>query len=114
MAGLVGGRKVTKANYALRLQASLKSEAERVAKAEGTTLNQLINVALAEKLLALRTADYFKERAARANIGRALELLDRAGDEPPREGDEIPNPGPTGGTDRMTGTSRVKSPEAAA
>ena len=79
---------MTKANYALRLQASLKSEAERVAKAEGTTLNQFINVAVAEKLSALRTADYFRERAVRADIGKALELLDRAGDEPPREGDE--------------------------
>jgi hypothetical protein len=37
----------------------------------------------------LRTADYFKERAARGDIAKALELLDRAGDEPPREGDEI-------------------------
>ena len=80
---------MTKANYALRLQASLKSEAERVARAEGTTLNQFINVAVAEKLSALRTADYFKERAARADIGKALELLDRAGEEPPREGDEL-------------------------
>jgi len=81
---------VTKANYALRLQASLKSEAERAAKAEGTTLNQFINVAVAEKLSALRTADYFETRAARADIGKALELLHRAGDEPPREGDEVP------------------------
>lgn len=81
---------MTKANYALRLQASLKREAERVAKAEGTTLNQFINVAVAEKLSALRTADYFKQRGARADIDRALELLERAGDEPPREGDEIP------------------------
>jgi hypothetical protein len=89
MAGLAGGIEVTKANYALRLQASLKSEAERVAKAEGTTLNQFINVAVAEKLSALRTADYFQERAARADIGQALELLDRAGDESPREGDEV-------------------------
>ena len=80
---------MTKANYALRLQASLKAEAERVAKAEGTTLNQFINVAVAEKLSALRTVEYFKERAARADIGKALELLDRAGDEPPREGDEV-------------------------
>jgi hypothetical protein len=80
---------VTKANYALRLQASLKTEAERIARAEGTTLNQFINVAVAEKLSALRTADYFQERAARADIGKALELLDRAGDEPPREGDEV-------------------------
>jgi hypothetical protein len=79
---------VAKANYALRLQASLKREAERVAHAEGTTLNQFINVAVAEKLSALRTADYFKERAARADVGKALELLDRAGDEAPRDGDE--------------------------
>ena len=80
---------MTKANYALRLQASLKSEAERVAKAEGTTLNQFINVAVAEKLSALRTVEYFRERAARGDVGRAIALLDRAGDEPPREGDEI-------------------------
>jgi hypothetical protein len=80
---------VTKANYALRLQASLKREAERVAHAEGTTLNQFINVAVAEKLSALRTAEYFKERAARADIGKAIELLDRSGDEFPREGDQV-------------------------
>jgi hypothetical protein len=80
---------VSKANYALRLQASLKREAERVAHAEGTTLNQFINVAVAEKLSALRTAEYFEERGARADIGQAIELLDRAGDEVPREGDEI-------------------------
>jgi hypothetical protein len=79
---------MTKANYALRLQASLKSEAERVAKAEGTTLNQFINVAVAEKLSALRTAEYFKERAARGDVRTALELLDCAGDEPPGEGDQ--------------------------
>jgi hypothetical protein len=80
---------VTKANYALRLQASLKTEAERVAKAEGTTLNQFINVAVAEKLSALRTVAYFEERVARADIGKALELLNRAGDELPRQGDEV-------------------------
>jgi hypothetical protein len=67
----------------------LKSEAERVAKAEGTTLDQFINVAVAEKLSALRTVEYFKERTAPADFVKALELLDRGGDEPPRQGDEI-------------------------
>jgi len=89
MAGVAGEKDVTKANYALRLQASLKSEAERVAKAEGTTLNQFINVAVAEKLSALRTVEYFRERATRGDVGKALALLDRAGDGPPRAGDEI-------------------------
>ena len=55
-------------NYALRLLTSLKAEAEKVAAEEGTTLNQFINVAVAEKLAALRTAQYFQERAARADL----------------------------------------------
>ena len=60
-----------------------------MAKADGAIRDQVINVALAEKRSDLRTVEYFRERAARADIGRALELLERAGDEPPREGDEI-------------------------
>lgn len=81
---------MTQSNYALRLQASIKKEAERLAKAEGTTLNQFINVAVAEKVAALRTADYFRERARRADVPGALALLDNlGGDEPPRAGDEL-------------------------
>jgi hypothetical protein len=76
-------------NYALRLLTSLKAEAEKVAAEEGTTLNQFINVAVAEKLAALRTAQYFQERAARADLAAFDRLLARAGDEPPRPGDEI-------------------------
>jgi len=84
---------MTQANYALRLQASLKAEAERIAKAEGTTLNQFINVAVAEKVSALRTADYFRERASRANPDEAWAIIEQAGtDEPPREGDELDQP----------------------
>ena len=81
---------MTKSNYALRLQKSLKDEAEKVAREEGTTLNQFINVAVAEKLSALRTESYFRERRARANVGDALAILDRAGsDSSPRAGDRI-------------------------
>ena len=54
----------TVSNYTLRLLASLKAEAEKVAEEEGSTLNQFINVAVAEKLAALRTARYFQERTA--------------------------------------------------
>lgn len=53
----------TTSNYTLRLLASLKAEAEKVAEEEGTTLNQFINVAVAEKLAVLRMARYFQERA---------------------------------------------------
>jgi hypothetical protein len=79
-----------KSNFALRLPASLKMEAEQVAKEEGTTLNQLINIALAEKLAAWRTAKFFQERAARADSVVVDRLLARIGNEPPRPGDEIP------------------------
>jgi hypothetical protein len=79
----------TTSNYALRLLASLKAEAQRVAADEGTTLNQFINVAVAEKLAALRTARYFEERASRAKPGAFDRLMETAGDEPPRPGDAI-------------------------
>ena len=82
--------RMTQANYALRLQASLKAEAERLAKAEGTTLNQFINVAVSEKIATLRTAEFFRERTRRANVPAAVALLDSLGtDEAPREGDEF-------------------------
>jgi hypothetical protein len=41
-----------KSNFALKLQPSLMEEAKKVAKAEGVTVNQLINVAVAEKVSA--------------------------------------------------------------
>jgi hypothetical protein len=79
-----------RSNVSLRLQASLLDEARRVAASEGVALNQLINVAVAEKLSALRTEDYFRERAARANISKAKRILKRAGrGKPVMAGDEI-------------------------
>jgi len=76
-------------NVALRLQPSLLDEARRVAESEGVALNQLINVAVAEKLSALRTESYFRERAERANIPKAKRILKRAGrGNPPVPGDE--------------------------
>ena len=78
-------------NYALRLPASLKKAVEAVAREDGTTLNQFIVSAVAEKLSALKTADYFAEHAARGDIDAALRVLKRPGGEPPRSGDEVPN-----------------------
>lgn len=68
-----------KSNVALRLQPSLLGEARRVAESEGVALNQLINVAVAEKLSALRVDDYFRERAARTDMRKAKNILRRAG-----------------------------------
>ena len=79
-----------KSNFVLRLQPSLLDEARKVAEAEGVALNQLINVAVAEKLSAMRTASYFEERRGRADIAKARDILARTGtDDPPVAGDEI-------------------------
>jgi hypothetical protein len=80
-----------KSNFALRLQPSLLDEARKVAESEGVALNQFINVAVAEKLSAIRTESYFEERAARADVHKALGILKRAGvGNPPLKGDELP------------------------
>ena len=77
-----------RSNFALRFQPSLMEEARKAAEAEGVALNQLINVALAEKVSALRTEDYFSERARRADRSKTLRILGRAGKgNPPVDGD---------------------------
>jgi hypothetical protein len=79
----------TTSNYALRLQRSLLNEVKCIAAEEGTTVNQFINVAVAEKAAALRTEDYFRERAARADLAEFDRILAKAGSEPPQQGDEV-------------------------
>jgi hypothetical protein len=95
-----------KSNVALRLQPSLLEEVRKLAKEEGVALNQFINVAVAEKLSALRTERYFSERDARGDVGRALKILERAGvGNPPRKGDELPTGDRTDKAGRL-GTTR--------
>jgi hypothetical protein len=79
-----------KSNVALRLQPSLFQEARKVAESEGVALNQFINVAVAEKVSALRTEDYFRERSNRANIAKAKRILSKSGKgQPALPGDEL-------------------------
>jgi uncharacterized protein (DUF1778 family) len=80
---------MSKANYSLRLQPSLKAAAERMASADGTSLNQFINVAVAEKLSALNTEEFFRLRAAKGERSAFLSFLDDAGDDLPGEGDVV-------------------------
>jgi hypothetical protein len=78
----------TQSNYALRLPASLKLGAERVAREDGSTLNQFIVSAVAEKIASLKTADYFTQRAATGNVAKALAFLNRKGGVEPQAGAE--------------------------
>ena len=74
-------------NFALRIPLSLKSGAEQVAREDGSTLNQFIVSAVAEKLAALKTADYFAQRAAKGDLNAALAMLNRSGGQAPVEDD---------------------------
>lgn len=80
---------MTKPNYALRLQPSLKAAAEKCALTEGTSLNQFINVAVAEKLSALEIERFFTDRAQNASRDAFLAFLDGAGAAPPQERDRV-------------------------
>lgn len=79
--------------YPLRLPVSIKSEAEKLAASEGTSLNQFVATAVAEKVAALRTASYFAERRGRADWAAFDRLMARSTGEPPRAGDELPADG---------------------
>jgi hypothetical protein len=58
-----------KSNYALRLQPSLMEELRKVAAEDQTTINQLINVAVAEKLAAQSPLVRRARRARRSAQG---------------------------------------------
>lgn len=76
--------------YPLRLPASVKAEAERIAAEDGTSLNQFVATAVAEKLAAMRTAAHFLERQGRGDRAAFRALLTRRGGQPPQPGDELP------------------------
>ncbi len=80
-----------RSNFALRVPPTLLAEARKAAESEGVALNQLITLALAEKVSAMRTEEYFEERSRRADPAKVRRILARVGKgNPPVEGDELP------------------------
>jgi hypothetical protein len=75
----------------LRLPKSLHERARELARQEGVSINQLIATALAEKISALDTIGYLKERAGRASREDFLQALEQVPDESPIQGDELPD-----------------------
>jgi hypothetical protein len=78
-----------KSTYPLRLPKSLKNEVAKVAKRDGTSINQFIAIAVAEKISALETERFFAERAKQADMEEFRAILLRPGGEVPRTGDEL-------------------------
>jgi uncharacterized protein (DUF1778 family) len=75
--------------FSLRLPVSLKAEVEKLARADGTSMNQFLVMAAAEKLTAIQTAEtWFAARRGSGDLNQALAFLSRPGGDPPRAGDE--------------------------
>jgi uncharacterized protein (DUF1778 family) len=75
--------------YSLRLPSSLKRALREAAQEDGSSINQFIVVAVAEKLSAMKTASIFERARQEANLDTFFQILNRKGGEPPREGDEV-------------------------
>jgi hypothetical protein len=76
--------------YPLRLPTSLKDEVAKVAKRDGTSVNQFIALAVAEKVSAIETEEFFKERGKLSDMDEFKNILYRQGGVAPSKGDELP------------------------
>jgi hypothetical protein len=82
---------MSRVTYPLKLPASIKEAAARLAKEDGVSLNQWIAVAVAQKIGVVETAaEYLKRRAADSKSEELLEYLDGAPDVPPDPWDLLP------------------------
>ena len=77
--------------FSLRLPVSLKAAIEKLAAAEGTSMNQFLVMAAAEKLAAIQTAEsFFAERKGKGDHEAAVRFLTRRDGVPPRPDDLLP------------------------
>ena len=76
--------------YPLRLPRSLKNEVARLSRQDGTSINQFVAHAVAAKVSAMETAQFFQDRQSRADFKAFDRLMKRKGGKPPRAGDELP------------------------
>ncbi len=82
---------MTKGTYPLKLPASIKAAATRLAKEDGVSLNQWIATAVAQKIGVVETAaEFFRRRAGVATREDLKPVLDTVPDAPPDPQDAIP------------------------
>jgi len=88
----VSQKKIVVSKFPLRLMPSVRRIAESFSEKEGVSLNQFINVAVAEKLAHLQHEEWLSHRpkVSDALISKALEALDRRTGHSRDEFDKIP------------------------
>ncbi len=74
----------------VRLPDSLHKRLKELAAQEGVSINQLISLAVTEKVSALLTEDYLNVRAARASREKFDAAMSLVPDTEPVPGDELP------------------------
>lgn len=74
----------------IRVPDSLHRAIKKLAEKDGYSMNQFLITAAAEKLSALETMDYLRERADRANLQDFDRILAMVPDTDPDPGDELP------------------------
>lgn len=77
----------------LRLPDSIHQKVKELAASDGTSINQFLATAAAEKVAALEAERYLVERARRGKRERFLELLREAPDVEPETFDTLPDAG---------------------
>jgi uncharacterized protein (DUF1778 family) len=75
--------------YPLRLPKSLKDALDAASKRDGTSINQFVAMAVAEKISALETAEFFSVRQQQADYEKFDALMNRSGGQAPIKGDVI-------------------------
>lgn len=78
------------ATLSIRLPDSLHRAVRELAETDQVSINQFISYALTEKVSELRTVDYLKQRAERANMEDFDKLLAMVPDVEPDPDDRIP------------------------
>jgi hypothetical protein len=81
--------KTRTATFPLRLPVSLKTALETISERDGTSMNQFLVIAAAEKIAAMQTEEFFAERRKNADRKTFRRILNRKGGEPPRPEDSI-------------------------
>ena len=75
--------------FPLRLPVSMKTALEKISERDGTSMNQFLVIAAAEKIAAMETERFFAERSGRADRKAFRRILNRKGGEPARPDDRI-------------------------
>ena len=73
----------------LRLPESLHKYARELAREENISVNQLVTLALAEKIAAIGAQDYLEKRAGRASEAKFDEAMSKVADVEPPEYDRL-------------------------